>query len=149
MAQPDDRVYTTELIWDTGTDGTAIPREVPLRAVPLQIGPESGWLPAHLIALAAAGCFMSSLLRLAEEARVGVLGFVSNCRLRIPCHPSGRSTLVLEPCIVVASEDEVERMRSLCERAVRSSDICRMLEDRVHLEPDIQVLAGANQIEEP
>lgn len=142
MAESEDRVFTTELIWDTGTDGTAIPRELPLRATPLQVGPEGGWLPVHLMAAAAAGSFMSSLLRLAAEAGLCVLGFVSNSRLRIPGDPSERPTLALEPCIVIASEQEVERMRELCEQAVQDSDMCRMLEDRVDLEPDIQVLAG-------
>jgi hypothetical protein len=92
---------------------------------------------------------MSSLLRLAAEAGLCVLGFVSNSRLRIPGDPSERPTLALEPCIVVASKQEVERMRELCEQAVQASDMCRMLEDRVDLEPDIQVLAGADEAGRP
>jgi organic hydroperoxide reductase OsmC/OhrA len=149
MARSEDQVFTTELIWDAGSNGTAIPREVPLRAPTLQIGPNAGWLPAHLMALAAAGCFMSALLHLAEAAGIPVLGFVSNSRLRIPGDPSERPALILEPCIVVSSKEDVEGMRALCERAVRGSDMCRMLEDRVRLEPDIQVLTGANEAAEP
>jgi organic hydroperoxide reductase OsmC/OhrA len=149
MAQPEDQIYTTELIWDTGTDGTAIPREVPVRAIPVQVGPAGGWLPEHLMALGVAACFMSALLRLAETDGLAVLGFSSNSRVRIPRDSSRPSTLVLEPCIVVASEADARRVRRLCERAMQSSNMCRMVQDRLLLEPDVQVVSGVAEKEEP
>jgi organic hydroperoxide reductase OsmC/OhrA len=148
MALPPDEVFTTELIWDADMEGTAIPREVPLRAPALQVGPGAGWLPAHLMSLAAASCFMTTLLRLAGEADHQVLGFVSNSRLVVPADRTQPVVLTLTPCIVVQSADDAEPMRRLCEEAVRLSDVCRTVR-HVQLEPEIQVVADAAKGLEP
>lgn len=146
--EQDDKTFTIEMVWDDGTDATAVALDVPLQGARLRVGPEAGWLPAHLLTLAAASSFMSALLRLAAGAHVDVLGFVSNSKLRVPGDREQVPALTLSPCIVVRSEEDAKRIGALCDEAILLSDVCRTLQGRLRLEPDIEVVASASEARE-
>lgn len=137
------------MVWDAGADATAVPVEISALGSKLRVGPEAGCLPAHLMTVAADSCFMSTLLRLAQEAGVKILGYVSNSKLRVPIDSRQPPSLTLFPCIVVESQRDAEKLGLLCQQAVERSHVCRVLGDRLEIEPDIEVVTGADEVSEP
>lgn len=139
---PED-VCTTELVWDDDQDATGVVLGAPSRGTALKVGPKAGWLPAHLVTVAAASCFMTTLLRLADSARVPVLGYVSIAKMQRR-NREATPTIVLTPCIVVGSQEHSDVVRNLCQQAREASDVCRALEHRIQIAPDTQVIPPAD-----
>jgi len=109
--------FSAETVWNAGLSGTGSCGE----GQSLTIGHDAEWCPEHLLLFAAEGCFMSTLLTLALDAGIDVLGYVSTGRLHVPVEPLSRPALSLVPCIVVATEDEARR------RALESEVVQRHL----------------------
>jgi organic hydroperoxide reductase OsmC/OhrA len=132
--------FTIELVWDADQDATAVPWQPPWQGSTIQVGPKAGWLPAHLVTLAAASGFMSTLLQLAEAAGVSILGYVSISKLHVPTDRRSLPTITLTPCIVVASADAADKVAELCRQASEVCEVCRALQGRIQVAPDTQVI---------
>jgi hypothetical protein len=139
--EPHEETFTIELVWDADQDATAVPWQPPWQGSTIQVGPKAGWLPAHLVTLAAASGFMSTLLRLAEAAGVPILGYVSISRLHVPTGRRSPPTITLSPCIVVASTEDAGKVVELCQQVSEISEVCRALEGRLQVVPAMQVIA--------
>ena len=140
-----EETFAIELVWDADQDATAIPWQPPWQGSTIQVGPKAGWLPAHLVTLAAASGFMSTLLQLAESARVSVLGYVSICKLHVPIDRRSLPTITLTPCIVVASTEDANKVATLCQQASELCEVCRALQGRLEVVPDMQVIAPGGE----
>lgn len=132
--------FTTELVWDANLEATAAPLVPSAEGNAFPVGPKTGWLPAHLLTLAAASDFMTALLRLAATTGVRVLGYVSTSQLRIPVDSRTPAAITLTPCIVVASDEEAGSVAALCREATELADVCRMLRGSFEVVPDVRVL---------
>ena len=128
--------FSTETVWNAGLSGTGSCGE----GQSLTIGHDAEWCPEHLLLFAAEGCFMSTLLTLALDAGIDVLGYVSTGRLHVPPEPLSRPTLSLAPCIVVATDDEARRVRRLVGQAVEASTVARLLGDRLTVAADVRAV---------
>jgi organic hydroperoxide reductase OsmC/OhrA len=95
--------------------------------------------------LAAASCFMSTLLRLADAAGVPILGYVSISRLHVPSDHRRLPIMTLTPCIVVGSQGDASKVGELCQQASEVSDVCRTLQGRLQVVPDTQVISPAGE----
>jgi organic hydroperoxide reductase OsmC/OhrA len=140
-----EETFAIELVWDADQDATAVPWQPPWQGSTIQVGPKAGWLPAHLMTLAAASGFMSTLLQLAETAGVPVLGYVSISKLHVPTDRRSLPTITLAPCIVVASTEDADKIATLCQQASDLCEVCRALQGRLEVVPDTQVITPAQE----
>lgn len=116
-----------EVVWDEGLKGTA---EAPSGEV---LGVEEGgvWTPWRMLSAAVQTSLMFEFFRLAEEAGLEVLGYVSNAG-RGEDEPLGR--IILLPCILVGDQSDVPRAEELLELALTRSPICRQLGAAVEMD---------------
>jgi hypothetical protein len=140
-----EETFAIELVWDADRNATAVPWQPPWQGSAIQVGPKAGWLPAHLVTLAAASGFMSTLLQLAEAAGVFILGYVSICKLHVPTDLRSLPTITLTPCIVVASTEEANKVSALCQQASELGEVCRALQGRLQVVPDTQVITPGGE----
>ena len=128
--------YATETVWDGGRSATGVCGE----GRELTVGRESGgWLPEHLLLLAAESSLMESFLAAARDADIEVLGYVSSGHLDIPDEPDAAARLTLKPCIVVASVEEAERAERLSAAVARTSMAGRLLGNRLRVGLDVRL----------
>ena len=127
-----------ELIWDAASVGTA----TTLVGASITIGEAADFSPEDLVAAAAAGCVMRTFLRLADDARIPILGYTAVSRIESP-EPEAASKVRVR-CSVVTSEDVSEaEVRRLLREAVNASPISHMLGGRVVCQADVRCLCGA------
>lgn len=131
--------YTTETVWNAGLAGTGAAGE----GRSLTTGHEGDWTPEHLVLLAAESCFMSTLLALATESGIDVLGYVSSGHLHVPVDPMQPPALTLAPCVVVASADHATRVATLAADALRESVVARLLGNRLQVTLDVRAIPAA------
>lgn len=131
--------YTTETVWNAGLSATGAAGE----GRSLVIGHEGEWAPEHLLLLAAESCFMSTLLGLARDEGVEVLGYVSNGQLHVPRDPLAPLTMLLTPCIVVLTDKDAERIRTLALRAKERSVVARSLGECLSVALDVRAVPAA------
>jgi organic hydroperoxide reductase OsmC/OhrA len=140
-----EETFAIELVWDADQEATAVPWRPPWEGSVIQVGPKAGWLPAHLVTLAAASGFMSTLLQLATVAGVSILGYVSMSKLHVPTDRRLLPTITLAPCIVVASTEDADKVAALCQQASDLCEVCRALQGRLEVVPDTQVITPAGE----
>lgn len=127
-----------ELIWDSGTTGTATARA----GASITVGDTADFSPEDLVAAAVAGCLMRTFLERAGDAHVPILSFAATSR--VERSDQRDSFPVLVRCFVVASADSSEsEIHRLLQEALRGSPVCRMLGGRVVCQPDVRCLCDA------
>jgi uncharacterized OsmC-like protein len=124
-----------ELVWDEDLDATAVTEQ----GAPIKVGPAARLSPAHLLALAASSCLMTTLLTLAREANVSVQGYVSSARLGQT--PGAIPDVALAACVVVASDADRQQIERLWPQAVERSPTLRLLSAHLHVEPSVRVVS--------
>jgi organic hydroperoxide reductase OsmC/OhrA len=133
--------YSTETVWNAGLEGTSVAND----GRSLTVGRDGEWAPEYLLLLAAESCFMSTLLALARQAGLDVLGYVSKGHLAtVPPHPDA-PIVALTPCVVVASDDDVERIAKLAAQVTRTSVVARLLGDRLRVNLDVRAVGSASR----
>jgi organic hydroperoxide reductase OsmC/OhrA len=124
-----------ELVWDADLDATAVTEQ----GAPIKVGPTARLSPAHLLALAASSCLMTTLLTLAAQAGVSVQGYVSSARLRET--PGAVPDVALAACVVVASDADRQQIEELWPQAVEQSPTLRLLSTHLHVEPTVRLVS--------
>jgi organic hydroperoxide reductase OsmC/OhrA len=126
-----------ELVWDMERVGTA---ETP-GGETLEISESGPWTPGRLLSLAAQSSLMMEFLRLAEEAELPVLGYVSSGEAMLGPSEKGPAALVVSPCVVVGSQQDSARAERLLEEAMEASPVCRLLRGGTELDARLVVAA--------
>jgi organic hydroperoxide reductase OsmC/OhrA len=129
--------FETETVWDAGLAGTGSAVGGPQ----LIVGRDGDWGPEHLLLLAAESCFMDTLLSLAVENGIAVLGYVSNGKLWLR-DGNGTPEISLLPCAVVGSAPEAKRLVEIGRRAQQESLTARLLGNRLHVTMDVRTIAA-------
>ena len=129
-----------ELIWDTASRGTAT---APSGASGT-IGEAADYTPGDLIAMAVAGCFMRTLLRHVEQARLTLLSFAATAEFTPP--RTGEAARVDLRAFLVAPRSTAVALEDLIERARADSEVCRLLGEQLVVEHDIRVLPEAAEV---
>lgn len=124
-----------ELVWDEGLDATAVTEQ----GAPIKVGPTAKLSPAHLLALAASSCLMTTLLTLAGQAGVSVQGYVSSARLRET--PGAVPDVALAACVVVGTDADRQQIEQLWPQAVERSPTLRLLSAHLHVEPTVRLVS--------
>ena len=129
----------SEVVWKDDLSGTA---ETPGGEV-IEIGEGSEWTPERMASTAAQASLMIEFLRLAGEAGIDVMGYLSNAASTIVPAGGLPARMVISPCVVVASEADATAAESLLRRAVRQSAVCGLFGDSLEIVPDFIVPASA------
>jgi organic hydroperoxide reductase OsmC/OhrA len=127
--------FETETVWNSGLEGTG-----EAAGHSLAVGREAEWLPEHLLLLAAESCFMSTLLALAADEGIDILGYVSSGHLRVPADRQAVAIVSLEPCAIVTSAHDADRLSELGVRAQQESVTARLLGSRLQVAMDVQTI---------
>jgi organic hydroperoxide reductase OsmC/OhrA len=124
---------TAQVVWDTGGSGIAMTPD----GETMRLGDTGEWTPDALLALAAASALMQTVLRMASDADIDILGYVSTVRVESAAETS-LPCIQLCPCVVISNDEEEALVRELCRRAAEQSPIARLLGTRLLVEPLVQ-----------
>jgi len=126
-----------ELVWDTEQAGTAI---APSGASAI-IGEGAPFSPEDLLAMAAAGCLMRSLLALATKAGVTLMSYAATAQ--VGAHDAtGEPQIVVHGYVVASSGCDEHLVHQLCRASVQRSPMARLLGPRLTSTWDIRVLSA-------
>ena len=129
-----------ELIWNRARSGTV----TSLGGHELRVGPEHEWTAERLFSIALQSALMGAFLRLAEESGLRVLGYLSSGYLKEASEVEG-PRFMLQPCVVVATEDDRRLAEHLLVRAAASHP-CELLGETLVVTPHVvATLAPASQ----
>jgi len=136
--EPSASPYSTETVWNAGLAGTGVASH----GRSLTVGHDADWAPEYLLLLAAESCFMSTLLALARQARIDVLGYVSKGQLQTRSDNGEAPSILLTPCVVVATERDAECIGRLAAAVTREAVVARVLGERLQVTLDVRVVPG-------
>jgi len=131
--------YSTETVWNAGLSGTGVASH----GRSLNVGYDGEWAPEYLLLLAAESSFMITLLALAREAGVEVLGYVSNGHLHLKPENGEAPSIVLAPCVVVASAADAAHIGRLADNVRRESIVARLFGERLRVTLDVRAVPDA------
>jgi peroxiredoxin-like protein len=138
--------YPVTVRWTGGKLGEAASRdELPELAVaspPEFGGPPHRWSPEHLFVASVASCYMTTLLAIAEVARLEIRGLEVPATGRLVRGEDRRYSIdriELRPRIVIASEGDRDKAARLAAKADEVCLISRSVRSELHLEPTIEV----------
>jgi organic hydroperoxide reductase OsmC/OhrA len=129
-------LYSTETVWNAGLAGTSIANH----GKSLTVGRDGDWSPEHLLLLAAESCVMSTLLALAGDAGIDILGYVSKGQLHGRSDNDEKPAIVLMPCVVVGSDEDAARVSRLVSTVARHSIVAKALGERLGIMLDVRVV---------
>lgn len=133
--------YSTETVWNAGLAGTSVAAD----GRSLTVGKDGEWAPESLLLLAAESSFMSTLLALARDAGIDVLGYVSKGHLDASTRQGEPPAIAVMPCVVVASERDGARISRLAGSVTRESVVARLLGERLRVTLDVRVVPGQSR----
>ncbi len=128
--------YVTETVWNGGHSATAISND----GLELKVGSEGrGWSPEQLLVLAAETSLMESVLAVARDMDVAVLGYVSSSHLEVSTDPRALPRVSVRPCLVVGSPQDADRAETMLKEAAFESIIAKLLGEQLHVRVDIRL----------
>jgi peroxiredoxin-like protein len=142
--------YPLSIRWTQGKQGIATaPEGLPdleVASPPQFGGPGGRWTPEHLFVSAAAACWMTTFLAVAElsklefiEASVGAEGFLEKGDDR----KFSIARIVLRPLVAVHREEDREKALRLIQKAEDACLVARSMRTTVELAPEVTVAVTA------
>lgn len=128
-----------QLIWDRECAGTAQARS----GCSIHVGPTGEWTPEQLLVTAVESSLMTIFLRLAAEAGIEVLGYVSAAEAALDADPPLRPSIAVRPCVVVGREQDREPIQRLLASAGELSPVARALGGAVRVNANVVVVPSA------
>lgn len=126
---------SSDLVWDGGLRATAFVDD----GAPLTTSADVGWTPDLLIATAAGTALMTLVLRLASEAGIDIVDYVSEQRLH--GHPeNGCPGILVVPRISVRSQRAADLISSLMAVAIEMARENGTLSRHSSVEPHVSVV---------
>jgi len=137
-------VYETRLKWTGARDGLLTSGDkspIEVSTPPEFKGRPGVWTPETLLVASVHICVMTTFLYYAEKKKLELLSYESSARgvLERVKNEFMFSTIKVKPEILVASEDDLEKVQSLLELSERNCFISNSLKTRVILEPKIRL----------
>lgn len=143
MTEPRTFTYATEIEWKGEKEGLLSGRGLPnisLGAPPEFKGREGVWTPEHLLVASVNGCFMLTLLAIAENSKLALVSFSSTAKGKLEkVQGSGYqiTEIVLAPRVVVASAEDVERTTRILEKAKENCFVSNSIKSMLKLKPEV------------
>jgi len=132
---PSEREHL-QVVWDRDCRCTAQARS----GDTIDVGPGARWSPEQLFVAGVESSLMSVFLRLAQDAGVEILGYVSAAESTLDLNAL-RPSIVVRPCIVVDSEEDRRRVLRLLSNVAEASPIARALGSAVSIDAEVVAFA--------
>jgi peroxiredoxin-like protein len=143
MAETKNFFYESELEWKEKKEGelrAGVLPPVALGAPPEFGGREGSWSPEHLLVASVNGCFMLTLLAIAENSKISLVSYHSHARGKLE-KVSGAgyqiTEIIIKPTLVVGSAQDLARVGRILEKAKENCFITNSIKSTVKLEPQI------------
>ncbi|MGH7827525.1 MAG: OsmC family protein [Candidatus Binatia bacterium] len=143
MADAKTFFYETAIEWKRAREGEVqganLP-PIPTGAPPEFQGRAGNWTPEHLLVASVNGCFMLTLLAIAENSKVSLVSYSSTAKGKLEkVHGAGFqiTEIVIKPKIVIASGQDIARVPRLLEKAKDNCFITNSIKSAVKLEPEV------------
>lgn len=114
---------------------------------PAFAGPEGVWSPEHLLVLAAASCWLTTFLAMAERSKIALHSVVADAEGTVERRADRRfdiPSIVLRPLVTIDHEQDRERTRRLIEKAEATCLVGNSILAEIALEPVIVVADEAD-----
>lgn len=113
-------------------------------SAPVEFHGETGaWTPEHFLTAAAAGCFVTTLIAIAELSKFDVISLEVTAEGILENVDRGFqfTRVVIRPVLTIAEEADQERALRLVEKAERSCIIARSLRSDIVVKPQVLIQA--------
>lgn len=143
-----EHYYDVSVQWIEGRKGT-MTSEVLTTAIEVATPPEfpkgveGVWSPEHLFVAAVNSCLMTTFLAIAENFKLDYAEFSSKAlgKLEFVDGKYLMSEVILQPTIVISSEDHREKATKVIHKAEAACLISNSINSKIILEPTINVSA--------
>jgi organic hydroperoxide reductase OsmC/OhrA len=135
--------YETEIEWSHEREGKSSGPQlptIPVGAPPEFKGREGNWTPEHLFVASVNTCLMLTLLAIAENSKLNLVGYRSTAKGKLEkVQGAGYqiTEIVVRPKVVVASAEDLRRVPKILEKAKEGCFISNSIKSAVKLEPEI------------
>lgn len=139
--------YTSSARWTKGRSGIADAETVkqPIAfSSPVEFQGEPGmWTPEHFLIAAAAGCFVTTFIAIAQLSKFELLSLEVSAEglLEKAEHGFQFTRVLIRPVLTIAQEAHRERALRLLEKAEHSCLVARSLRSDVVVEPKVLIQA--------
>jgi peroxiredoxin-like protein len=103
-------------------------------------GREENWSPEHLFVASMNSCYALTLLAIAEFSKISVVSLTSKATGKLEKVSGGGyqiTEIVVKPCIVIASADDMSRMARIVEKAKENCFVSNSIKTAIKIEPEI------------
>lgn len=146
--------YDVAVRWTGGKLGTAsaaggLP-DLEIASPPQFGGPAGRWSPEHFFVAAAAACWMTTFLAIAELSKLEVVGVSAAGEGFLEKGDDRRfsfTRIMLHPRVTVRREADREKALRLVQKAEEACLVARSLRTTVELQPEVLVAAGETHSE--
>jgi peroxiredoxin-like protein len=144
--------YTGIARWTRGRSGIVnaetVEQPIGFSSPPEFHGEAGSWTPEHFLVAAAAGCFVTTFLAIAELSKFEYVAIEASATGTLEKAEGGfRFTRVMiRPELTIAHESDRERALRLLEKTERSCLVSRSLRSEVLLEPKVLVQTPVSAI---
>jgi peroxiredoxin-like protein len=143
MADTKTYLYETVIEWKREREGEVrgenLP-SVPIGAPPEFQGRAGNWSPEHLLVASANGCFMLTLLAIAENSKISLRSYSSMAQGKLEKVQGAGfqiTEILIKPKVVVGSAPDLARIPRLLEKAKENCFITNSIKSVVKLEPEV------------
>jgi len=144
MAELRTFTYETEIEWQGGKEGIVrgpgLP-DISLGSPPEFKGREGIWTPEHLLVASVNGCFVLTLLAIAENSKLALVSVTSAAKGKLEKVPEGGgyqiTEIVLAPTVVVAAAEDVGRTTRILEKAKENCFVSNSIKSMLILKPEV------------
>jgi peroxiredoxin-like protein len=144
MADTKTFFYETEIEWKRDREGEArgesLP-SVPIGAPPEFHGRAGNWTPEHLLVASVNGCFMLTLLAIAENSKIALHSYSSMAQGKLEKVEGAGfqiTEILIKPKVAVTSAPDLARIPRLLEKAKENCFITNSIKSAVKLEPEVR-----------
>ena len=143
MSEAGTFFYETEIEWSHEREGKSSGPQlptIPVGAPPEFKGREGNWTPEHLFVASVNTCLMLTLLAIAENSKLNLVGYRSTAKGKLEkVQGAGYqiTEIVVRPKVVVASAEDLRRVPKILEKAKEGCFISNSIKSAVKLEPEI------------
>jgi peroxiredoxin-like protein len=141
----DSHEYKSAVRWTAGRNGVATAESVEQRitfSAPPEFHGEAGrWTPEHFLMAAAAGCFVTTFVAVAEASKFEMRSLEASATGVLEKGEGGFqfTRVTIRATLAIAREADRERATKLLEKAERACLVSRSLRSQVSLEATVNV----------
>jgi len=143
MAETRDYFYETEIDWQADKHGQVQGSglaPITTGAPPEFKGRAGDWSPEHLLVASLNSCYMLTFVAIAEFSKIAIVSFSASAKGKLEKVEGGTyqiTEIVVKPCVVIASANDLPRMPRILEKAKENCFISNSIKSKIRIEPEV------------